>query len=178
NLAGLVAGNSSTSTGQPLGNDKIVALRMLVRQQGNNATITEAGRCTRTAINNTLYDGMNHHPEWGPKPIVSERGVGMVDIAQLQGAGCTKITSQVDVLYTCAHPNLGAVTVSLTGPMGTIALPVPAPLNPDDSFGTITHLFAPADPLCAYLVTLSTTYLLTTGDSNLLPVPDQIAFCR
>lgn len=177
-LTGLVAGNSSTSTGKPLGTNKVVALRMLVRQQGNDATKTEAGRCTRTAINNTLYDGMNHHPEWGPKPIVSERGVCMVDIQQLMGAGCTKITSQVDILYTCAHPDLGSVSASMTGPMGTIGLPVPAPLNPDDSFGTITHVFAPADPLCAYLVTLSATYLLTTGDSVMPTVHDQIAFCR
>jgi hypothetical protein len=177
-LTGLVAGNSSTSTGKPLGNDKVVALRMLVRQQGNDLTIAEAGRCTRTAINNTFYDGMNHHPEWGPKPITSEYGVCMVDILQLQMAGCAKITSQVDVLYTCAHPNLGSVSASLTGPGGTVALPVPAPVNPKDNFGTITHLFAPADPLCAYLVTLSTTYLLTTGDGNMSSVQDQIAFCR
>ena len=115
-LTGLVAGNSSTSTGKPLGSDKVVALRMLVRQQGNNATVTEAGRCSRMAIDNTFYNGMNHHPEWGPKPITSEYGVCMVDILQLQMAGCTKITSQVDVLFTCAHPNLGAVSASLTGP--------------------------------------------------------------
>jgi hypothetical protein len=176
NLSGLVAGNSATSTGQPLVADEVLAVRMLVRQQGNNATITEAGRCTRLAIDNTLYNGMSHHPEWGPWGGSNEYGVCMVDIQQLQVAGCAKIANQVDVLFSCAHPNLGAASLSLTGPTGTIPLPLPA-VTPD-MFGTVTHTFAAADPLCAYLVTLSATYLLTTGDSNLSTVQDQIAFCR
>ncbi len=175
-LSGLVAGNSSTSTGKPLGADEVFALRMLVRKQGNNATTTEAGRCTRTAINNTKYDGINHHPEWGPEPIVSEPGVNMLDILQLQMAGCSKITSQVDILYTCAHPNLGSIEARLKGPLGTTVLPVP-PVTPDTA-GTITHLFAAADPLCAYIVTLKSTFLLTTGDSVEPQAIDQVAFCR
>jgi len=119
---------------------------------------------------------MSHHPEWGPWGGSNEYGVCMVDIQQLQVAGCAKITNQVDVLFSCAHPNLGSASLSLTGPIGTIPLPVPA-VTPD-MFGTVTHTFAAADPLCAYLVTLSATYLLTTGDSNLSTVQDQIAFCR
>ena len=176
NLAGLVAGNSSTSTGKALGSDKVFAVRMLVRQQGDNTTIAEAGRCTRMAVNNTFYNGMSHHPEWGPWGGGNEYGVCMLDILQLQMAGCAKITTQVDVLFTCAHPNLGSISASLTGPTGTIALPMPA-VTPD-TFGTVTHLFAATDPKCAYLVTLNATYLLTTGDSNLSTVQDQIAFCR
>lgn len=176
-LTGLVAGNSSTSTGKPLAGDEIFAVRMLVRQQGNNATITEAGRCTRIAIDNTRYTGMVHHPEWGPFAPAIEDGVCMLDILQLQMAGCAKITSQVDILFTCAHPHLGVVTLKLKGPSGEISLPVP-PITPDMAV-TVTHLFAPADPLCAYLVTLKATYFLTTGDSNLTPpAEDQIAFCR
>jgi len=176
NLAGLVAGSSSTSTGQALGTDEVFALRMLVRKQGDDTTITEAGRCTRTAISNTQYNGMQHHPEWGPEPVVSETGVNMVDILQLQLAGCSKITSQVDILYTCAHANLGSISATLKGPLGTTTLSLP-PVTPDTA-GTITHLFAPADPLCAYLVTLKATFFLTTGDSNEPQAIDQIAFCR
>lgn len=175
-LTGLVAGNSSTSTGKPLANDKVFAVRMLVREQGNNASIAEAGRCTRMAVDNTLYKGMSHHPEWGPWGGGNEYGVCMVDILQLQAAGCSKITTQVDVLYTCAHPNLGSVAATLTGPTGSINLPV-APLT-TDMHGSIIHSFSSSDPLCAYLVTLSATYLLTTGDGSLDPVSDQIAFCR
>ncbi len=175
-LTGLVAGNSSTSTGKALGNDEVFAIRMLVRQQGNNATVAEAGRCTRTAIDNTFYTGMSHHPEWGAWGPVPERGVCMVDIQQLIAAGCSKITSQVDILYTVAHPNVGSISMVLTGPMPAVNLgPIPVTT---DSAGTITHNFALTDPLCAYLVTLTATYLLTTGDGNLPSVQDQIAFCR
>ena len=175
-LTGLVSGQDSTSTGKPLATDKVFALRMLVRQQGNDATKTEAGLCNRIAIDNIQYTGMSHHPEWGAWGPVTENGVCMLDVQQLISAGCSKITNKVDILYTVAHPNIGSISMTLTGPLPTINLgPIPLTQN---SFGTITHTFAPSDPLCAYLVTLSATYLITTGDSNLLPVQDQIAFCR
>lgn len=175
-LTGLVAGQNTTSTGKPLANDEVFALRMLVREQGNDATKVQAGMCNRIAIDNTLYNGMSHHPEWGAWGPTTEYGVCMIDIQQLQMAGCSKITTQVDILYSVAHPNLGSIGLTLTGPMPPVSLG-PIPVSPN-SFGTVTHLFAPADPLCAYLVTLSATYLLTTGDSNLSSVQDQIAFCR
>ena len=175
-LSGLVAGNDTTSTGKALANDKIFALRMLVRQQGNNATIAEAGRCTRIAIDNTLYTGMSHHPEWGAWGPITEYGVCMLDIQQLIAAGCSKITNTVDILYSVAHPNIGSIGMVLTGPVPTLNLG-PISVIPN-SFGTITHNFASTDPPCAYLVTLTATYLLTTGDSNLGSVQDQIAFCR
>ena len=175
-LTGLVAGQDTTSTGKPLANDEVFALRMLVRQQGNDLTKTQAGRCRRIAIDNTLYNGISHHPEWGAWGPVTEFGVRMVDIQQLQMAGCAKITTQVDILYSVAHPNLGSIGLKLTGPMPEVDLG-PIPVSPN-SFGTVTHLFGAADPLCAYLVTLSATYLLTTGDSNLSIPDDQIAFCR
>ncbi|MBI5216198.1 MAG: hypothetical protein HY960_10640 [Ignavibacteriae bacterium] len=178
NLNGLVAGQDTTSTGKPLAQDKVFALRMLVRQQGNDATITEAGMCGRIAVDNTMYTNINHHPEWGAwnSPAGGEYGVCMVDIQQLMNAGCQKITNKVDILYSVAHPNIGSIGLTLKGPMPTITLgPIPAIPN---SFGTITHNFTALDPLCAYLVTLTATYLLTTGDSNLHQVEDQIAFCR
>lgn len=175
-LTGLLAGQSTTSTGKPLANDTVFALRMLVRQQGNDATKVEAGMCNRISIDNTLYNGMSHHPEWGAWGPTTEYGVCMVDIQQLQMAGCAKITTQVDILYSVAHPNLGSIWLKLTGPMPAVNLG-PIPVSPDSS-GTVTHHFVVADPLCAYLVTLSAIYLLTTGDSNLPSVQDQIAFCR
>ena len=176
NLAGLVAGNDATSTGQPLAQDEVFALRMLVRQQGNDATKVQAGMCRRIAIDNTLYNGMVHHPSWGSWGPTTEYGVCMVDIQQLIAMGCAKITTQVDILYTVAHPNLGSFGITMTGPLGTESFG-PFAVSPNE-FGTVTRVFTPADPECAYLVTLTATYLLTTGDSNLSSVQDQIAFCR
>ncbi len=175
-LTGLVAGDSVTSTGKPLVKDKIFAIRMLVREQGNNATIVEAGNCRRIAIDNVLYNKLNHHPSWGGFVQDNAYAVCMVDIQELQAAGCSKITDQVHILYTTAHPNLGSISATLTGPGGTVGLPI-GPVS-EDAHGTITHNFTNADPKCAYLVTLSATALLTTGDSNLSTLNDQIAFCR
>ncbi len=108
---GLVAGNDTTSTGKPLANDAVFALRMLVRQQGNDATKTEAGMCNRIAVDNTLYTGMSHHPEWGAWGPVTEYGVCMLDVQQLIAAGCSKITNKVDILYSVAHPNIGSISM-------------------------------------------------------------------
>jgi len=33
-------------------------------------------------------------------------------------------------------------------------------------------------PSCAYIVTLETQVLLTTGDTEPLPLYDQVAFCK
>ena len=175
-LTGLTAGHDTTSTGKPLAHDEVFALRMLVRQQGNDATIVEAGRCNRIAVDNTLYNGMIHHPEWGAWGPTTEYGVCMIDIQQLQMAGCAKITTQADILYSVAHPHLGSIGMTLTGPLPAVNLG-PIAVSPN-SFGTLTHHFSAADPLCAYVVTLTAVYLLTTGDSNLSGVQDQIAFCR
>ena len=178
NLAGLVAGNSSTSTGKPLAQNKFFALRMLVREAGDDTTIVEAGICKRVAINNTLYDNLDHHPAWGYYPQSNALGVCMVDILQLQSMGCSKITNQLDILYTGAHPNLGAISVSMQGPTGYYAFD-PIAASPD-TFGTaVPNGFVVADlPPCAYIVTLSVTVLLTTGDSHPDPLYDQIAFCK
>ncbi|MEP6950662.1 MAG: hypothetical protein ABI863_15360 [Ginsengibacter sp.] len=175
-LDGLVAGNDTTSTGKALAEDRIFALRMMVRQQGNDATITEAGMCNRVAVDNTLYTGMSHHPDWGAWGAITEYGVCMLDVEQLNAAGCSKITDKADILYSVAHPNIGSISMILTGALPAVNLgPIPVTGN---SFGTVTHNFAAGDPLCAYLLTLTATYLLTTGDGNLPSVQDQIAFCR
>lgn len=177
-LTGLVAGEDYTvSTGQPLAQDEIFALRMLVRQQGNNATIQVAGTCRRMALDNTVYKGIIHHPTWSTWGGGVEAGVCMLDIQQLMAAGCAKITGQVDILYSVAHPHLSGISLVLEGPMPPISLGSFSPVT-DNNFGVVTHTFAPTDPECAYLVTISTSYLLTNGDSPAIPAKDYMAFCR
>ena len=178
NLTGLAAGEDYTvSTGQPLVQDEICALRMLVREQGNNASIVVAGTCRRIAIDNTTYSGMQHHPAWSAWGGGVETGVCMLDIQQLIAAGCAKITTQVDILYSVAHPHLGSIGLLLEGPGPDLALGPIAPVT-DNNFGIVTHTFAPTDPECAYLVTLDTTYLLTNGDNFGVYAKDYMAFCR
>ena len=109
-------------------------------------------------------------------------GVVMVNILEI-GGGCAGITNALTVKYTVAHPNLGPVSLSITGP----GVPPPPQFTfadgpgatPQNRFGNATPTFAVA-PLqkCAYIVKLTAEMLLTTGDSNPLPVQDEIAFCK
>ena len=92
--------------------------------------------------------------------------------------GCAGITTGLDVLFTATHPNLGSVSLGMTGPGGPYGFILP-PAVPGEQFGTATNSFvigSLAD--CAYIITLSVSLLLTTGDSVPLPIHDQIGFCK
>jgi len=177
NLAGLVAGSDSTSTGQPLAQDRFFSLRMQVRSSAVSATV--GGICQQVAIDNVLYDNLSHHPMWNPFTQSGALGVALLDIAELAAEGCAKITNALTVRFTAAHPNLGGVTVSMTGPSGTLNFTLPAAVA-GQRFGVATPSgFVVADlPKCAYVVHLSVGLLLTTGDSSPLPLEDFIAFCK
>jgi len=140
-----------------------------------------------SAVDNTLYSNADHHPYWGggvdPNP---ELGVYLLDILELKVAPCTELTNSLTVLFTAAHPNLGAVNITMTGPGGPFAFSLPAPLA-GQQFGTAVP--APPAPLpgswtvaslapCAYIVGLSVQVLLTTGDGVPSDLYDQIAFCK
>ena len=178
-LNGLVTGQSATSTGQPLAQNRHFAIRMRVRQVGNAASEQTAGVCQHIAINNVLYDNLLHHPTWMPVSQSNALGVAMVDIAQLQANGCAEIGDQLDVVFTAAHPTLGSVSVSMSGPGGPFGFTLPVAVVPGDRFGTATPSFTVSDLApCAYIVTLSVQLLLTTGDSVPDNLIDQIAFTK
>jgi hypothetical protein len=179
NLAGLVAGSSSVSTGQSLAADRYFALRMWCREIGNPASTVIGGTCQRIAVDDTLYDNMNHHPTWGAWPESSALCVHMIDIKELQSVGCKKITDQLNVLYTAAHPNMGDVTVWMTGPGGTYSFSLAGPVT-SDTYGTAipSGFTVVALPPCAYIVHLQVSLLLTTGDYNPDPLYDEMAFCK
>jgi hypothetical protein len=154
---------------------------MRVRQAGS-ATDSDGGTCAVVAIDNTLYKNVNHHPEWDGGIGSNEFAVAMVDIQELQAAGCAHITNSLTVLFTASHPNLGGVSVQMIGPGGPFlfALPTPVP-ETGDWHGTATPTggwsLSTLTP-CAYIVQLSVDLLLTTGDLDFgPPLIDQIAFC-
>jgi len=192
-LSGLKAGDSSTSTGKSLVQNKHFAVRMLVRKQGSSGPGTNAGTLQHIAVNNRLYD-YTRHPNWMAETVNGGLAVAMVNIDQLGTSGCQEITDSLDVLYTAAHPNLGNVSISMKGPGGpySIAVPPPGPGGgtAEDRHGTANSIsYAPGsgssgpvnvsdlDP-CSYIVTLSVQVLLTTGDSNPDNRHDQIGFCK
>ncbi len=179
-LTGLVTGQSSTSTGQPLAQNRFFSIRMRARKVGDPASEQVAGVCEQIAINNTLYDNILRHPAWMPQNLSDQLCVAMVDIQQLVvGGGCAGIESDLDVQFTAAHPNIGNVSISMSGPGGPYNFTLPPP-TPGERYGVAApNGFVVADLApCAYIVTLSVQVLLTTGDHIPDNRWDQIAFCK
>lgn len=180
NVTGVLAGASSTSLGAPLASNRHVALRMRVRQISNpGPTETDAGTCFHVAIENTLYDGVAKGGSWMPSKANGQLAVVSVDALQLRSNGCAGVTTGLDVLFTAAHPNLGTVSLVMTGPGGPYGFTLPAAV-PGECFGTATASgwSIAALPDCAYIITLGAQVLLTTGDSIPDTVWDQIGFCK
>lgn len=179
-LTGLVAGNSSTSTGKPLAQNRYFALRMRVRKVGDSSSGQDAGVCEQIAINNTLYDNILRHPAWMAQNLPPQLSVAMLDIQQLvDGDGCTGIGDNLDVKFTAAHPNIGNVRIHMSGPGGPYDFTLPA-VVPGERYGVATpDGFVVADlAKCAYIVTLSVQMLLTDGEHFPDNLWDQIAFCK
>ncbi len=159
--------------------DLYFGIRMRVRQQGTTAD-SDGGTCAVVAIDNTLYNNINRHPEWAGGVISNQYGVAMLDIKELQLAGCAGITDSLTVLFTASHPNLGGVNITMVGGTGgPYEFTLPPPPHTGNWYGTAVNDFALTDlEPCAYLITLSVSLLLTTGDSDFpSPLIDQIAFC-
>ena len=179
NVTGVTAGVSSTSLGAALAANRHVALRMRVRHVGNPASEADAGTCFHVAIENTAYDDVAKGGSWAPATVNGQLAVVSVDAVQLRSNGCAGITSGLDVVLTAAHPNLGTVSLSMTGPGGPYAFTLPAAV-PGERFGTAVangwSIGTLAD--CAYIITLGAQVLLTTGDSVPNDVWDQIGFCK
>jgi hypothetical protein len=171
---------ASNPANHPLPTDHYYGIRMRVRQHGS-ATDSDGGTCAVVAIDNTLYNNVSHHPEWDGGVASGQYAVAMVDIKELQAAGCAGITDSLTVLFTASHPNLGAVSVQMIGPGGPYPFTLPTPVpETGDWYGTATPngwKLADLKP-CAYIVQLSVDLLLTTGDQDFgPPLIDQIAFC-
>lgn len=179
-LAAVVAGQSTAPAG--LASDEYVALRMVLREAGQPSTQVQAGIAERVALANTTYDHVQKHGSWVPTRVDGQLGAISVDIEELIGHGCARITNQLHVDYTAAHPNLGGMSVTVTGPGGPYHYALPA-IGPD-FFGTVDQLLDSANnpvtvaslPKCSYLLEAAITLLLTTGDSVPLPITDYIAF--
>ncbi len=187
---GVTAG---TSANAPLQTDAHYGVRMRIRNQGTSGEGTEAGTCSHIAINNSYYNNISHHPYWpgGLFGASNELAVASIGIAELASAPCSELTSSLTVEFTAAHSNLGPVAVTLQGPGGPYAfdLDPAAAENPGENwFGTATPALVGSPPApswsfaslppCAYLLQISVTVLLTTGDTEPLPLWDYIAFCK
>lgn len=182
-VAGVIAGQSTTALGAPLSQNRHVGVRMRVRQvdnAGNSVPGSElgAGECAHFAIDNTRYDGVAKGGSWMPHTLSGQLAAVSVDALQLRGNGCAGVVDGLDVVFTTAHPNLGAVTLSMDGPGGPYAFTLP-PRVAGEHYGAAVNTFAFSTlPDCAYIIDLSAQLLLTTGDSVPDLVRDRIGFCK
>ena len=175
---GVIAGGPAA---HPLAQDVYFGIRMRVRQKGVPASETDGGTCVHIAIDDTLYNNITLHPDWdGGLQPAGQLAVRMLDIAELIAHPCSEITNSLTVKFTAAHPNLGSVSIVMTGPGGPYNFTLPAIPEVGDWFGTATPSGFTVSKLkpCAYLVTLEITVLLTDGDNFPDPRYDQIAFCK
>jgi hypothetical protein len=176
------------TSGSAFAENKHFQIEMRVREAGFPATEISGGVLQNLAIENTAYTNITHHPSWNGYTDVPRPGVAKLDIQQLMGPGngCADITTDLDVLVTAAHPNLGSVALTVTGPAGTLMLDppavTPAGVKPRERVGTATIPLPPDDwtlaslPKCTYVVKLQAELLLTTGDGNFGVLEDFMAF--
>jgi len=171
----------------PLAQDVYYGMRMRIRQVGVPGSETSGGTCVHVAIADTLYDNITRHPYWnGGLQPAGQLGVAVLDIAELKAHPCSEITNSLTVQFCAAHPNLGGVSISMSGPGGPYPFNLPA-AGVGEWFGTATIPAPPPSPPgwtlaglkpCAYIVTLQVDLLLTNGDGVPNPLYDQIAFCK
>jgi hypothetical protein len=178
------AGHSTTPP--PLARNRQFQIRMWVRSDGRPAHL--AGTCHRIAIDNSSYDNVRKGGSWAPQRLSGQAGIAMLDVRELLGAGYNDISDALHVLYTAAHPHLGAISLAMTGPGGSYGFLMNDRhgSSQQNRYGTaIMNLPAPPYPIGhnvgdlpagAYVMTLSVHLRLTTGDNDAEPVTDQIGF--
>jgi hypothetical protein len=179
-LSGIVAGQSTAPAG--LAVDEYVALRMVMREVGQPPTQVEAGIAHRVALANTTYNHVQKHGSWVPTRVNGQLGTVSIDVEELIGHGCARIHNTLTVDYTAAHPNLGSMSLTVSGPGGPYHYTLPA-IGPD-YHGSVNQLLDAANvpvavsslPKCSYILQAAIDLLLTTGDSSPLPISDDIAF--
>lgn len=178
NMSGLMPGNNAASV-QTLQKNRYFKLRMLKREEGNAATETIAGTSKEIALFNLIYSGVPQYGSWLPGTS-SERGVACLDIKEMTGSGCGKITNSLTVKYTAANPNLGNVNVSMTGPGGPHVFPaITHNTAGEEAHGEVAYSGTVAAlPNCAYIVYLHAAMKLTNGEDTHHDIWDHMAFCK
>ncbi len=175
----LEAGEAAQSEGRVVPREHFFAIRLKVRTWGVAASEQPAGHVRRVAVSNPTYTNITRHAEWNPAPPFSAFAVVMLDVAELVGAGCTKVTNSLQPRFTAAHPNMGGVTMRLEGgPTPAKPFTVPASPSSEDQFGVgVPNGWGlPLTP-CSYLVRVSADVNVTTGTWEPPGIEDYMGFC-
>ncbi len=130
---------------------------------------------------------VHRHPSWAGG-VVNLKGVCMLDIQELIGAGCSKIGGTMTIRCSIYHPYLESASMTLTKPSGPGPVAMPAVLPHGVYPGQKLEIamnqlltFATTDPACAYVLKVSCGYRLTNGynaGGGAYFDEDLIAFCK
>ena len=179
-MAGLVQGDSTTTI-NPLQKNRYFSLRMIKREAGNPASEVVSGVSRPLAIFNTKYLNVPQRGSWLPTTNSTELGVACIDLAELATAGgCSTISNSLTAKYTAANPNLGTVTLSMTGPGGPHSFnPVVFTTPGQEAHGTSAYTGNVANlPKCSYEVRVSAELNLTNGEYQHDNIWDRVLFCK
>jgi hypothetical protein len=161
------------------GADRVIGIRMRWRRIGDTGNGIDVGTAQSVAVCNDRWNQVQKYGSWVPTRVDGQLAVVSVNVDEI-GSGCAEVTNQLHVRYTAAHPNLGPVSMTLTGPGGfSLTMTDDGGASATNRFG-VAEVAAPSTAAdlqrCTYVVTLSADVLLTTGDSVPLPVQDLVAF--
>jgi hypothetical protein len=185
NLGGLAAG--SAIPGPDLSPRPTYTITFEARVHGTTALVA-TNTLNVIAFSNTKYD-YTRHTDWDGGGVTTT-DVCSLDIKELTGAGCSKLTTTATALFTCYHAYLGSARLWLQGP-GIPYPPVAGPFTvdlvlPPYGVGAVDVASGPAGHAfnisglasCAYILHLETTLNLTSGDGAIGYVnQDLMAFC-
>ncbi|HEX6039279.1 hypothetical protein [Longimicrobium sp.] len=131
------------------------------------------------------------HPNWSGH-AGDGRAVVSVNVKEaVDGGGCGKVSTLVNVLYTVYHPFIRTASLSFEGPVAvpgsTLAVgpdghaSSPDPIVPVDPAIPDDHVFDfSAKPNCAYVAWLGATLDLTSGYGRIIDagITDHVGFCK
>ncbi|OAB80299.1 transthyretin-like family protein [Cochleicola gelatinilyticus] len=174
---GLVPGASSG----PLESNTYIALRMFKREAGNMASETMCGFSRPLALFNTQYKDVPQGGTWDPAGKDTELGIATLDLQELvDGGSCAKIETTLQVNYTAANPNLGAVSLVMYGPGGphsfdpiTYTTPGQEAHGSSQYTGNVEEL-----PNCAFEIKLFAELNLTNGEQQHHTIQDRVLYCK
>lgn len=179
NMAGLIPGDSTTTIAS-LQRNRYFSIRMLKREAGNSGTEVVAGFSRPLAMFNTIYQNVPQGGSWQPGTS-NELGVASMDIAELAStSGCAGISDSLNISYTAANPNLGNVSISMSGPGGPHSFgPIAHNTPGQEAFGTASYNGDVSKlPKCAFIVQLNASLQLTDGEDQHDTIRDRVAFCK
>ena len=178
-MSGLVPGDSTTTIAS-LRRNRYFQIRMKKREWNNAASEQIAGTSRPIALCNLVYQNVPQKGSWLPTTS-NERGVACLDLEELSsGDGCAKVSDSLNVNYTAANPNLGTVSLSMTGPGGPHTFtPIVFTTPGQEAHGKASYSGNVMDlPKCAYIVKLSAELKLTNGETQHSNIWDEVAFCK